>query len=105
MSSPSGKIILRLKTNKQTGHFEAKIVGHEGSAKCSDNLDEALLRDLLESDIGDFGNMAEIEDSSKTSEYFEEKRGKKHSCKEAPFGEEEEETPKKQKDLSLGFGV
>lgn len=105
----SGKIILRLKNDKRTGKFEAKIIGHDGDVHCSDDLDEALLKDILEAEIPGFGNMAEVTDSGKTPEHFEEKRRKQKSMAvkpqdSPPFNEEEEKT-KKEKDLGLGFGV
>ena len=108
----SGQIILRLRTDNTTGKFEAKILSHEGGASCADGMDEALIRDILDSDIQGFGGLAQVEDGGKTSEFFDEKRqkmGKRFikTSPEAPFSEDENEEEKsnKQKDLSLGFGV
>lgn len=102
-----GKIIIRLRTDKITGAFEAKVLRHEGGATCADGIDEALLKDILEAEIPGFGNMIEITDSSKTSEHYEEKQNKKQTPKvdlnNPPFPEEEEK--EKKKDLSLGYGV
>lgn len=105
----NGKIILRLKNDNRTGKFEAKIIGHEGEVHCSDDLDESLLRDLLEADIPGFGNMTEVTDSGKTPEHFEDKRKKQNPMAAKPSTitpfDEEEDKPKKEKDLGLGYGV
>jgi len=106
----NGKIILRLKNDKRTGMFEAKIIGHEGDVHCSDDLDESLLKDLLEAEIPGFGDMADVTDSGKTPDHFEEKRKRQNAMgakplETAPFDEEEEEKKKKGKELDLGFGV
>lgn len=104
-----GKIIIRLRTDNKTGKFEAKILGHEGGAKCSDGIDEALLRDILEAEIPGFGDMVKVTDASKTNEFFQEKQNKKETPQINPndpvFPEEEEEEKKKGKDLSNGYGV
>lgn len=106
----SGQIILRLRTDNKNGTFEAKILAHDGGASCADGLDEALIRDILDAEIQGFGELAQVEDGGKTSEFFDEKKqkmGKKFikANAEAPFSEEEEEKSNKQKDLSLGYGV
>lgn len=106
----SGQIILRLRTDNTTGKFEAKILAHEGGATCADGMDEALIRDILDSNIYGFGELAQVEDGGKTSEFFDEKKqkmGKRYvkANDGAPFSEDEEEKSNKQKDLSLGFGV
>ena len=106
----SGQIILRLRTDNLNGKFEAKILSHDGGASCADGLDEALIKDILDCEIEGFGELTQIDDSGKTTEFFDEKKqkmGKKFAKlnAEAPFVEEEEEKSNKQKDLSLGYGV
>lgn len=98
----NGKIIIRLRSDKRTGKFEAKVIGHEG-VRCADGLDEKLLQDLLESDIEGFESMG-ITDSGHTPEFYKDKnKGMKPKEQEAPFPEEEEKA--KKEDLSLGYDV
>lgn len=102
-------IIIRLRTDKRTGEFSATVLGHTGASSCGDGLDDDLIRDLLEAEIPGFGNMAEIQDSGKTSEAFQgqAKPAKPQAVK--PEEEEEEEsfmrTPGGKNKLDLGYGV
>ena len=102
----SGRVVIRLRTDNNNGQFEAKILSHENGATCGDGFDETLIRDILESEIKGYEGLTQISDGGKTNEFFEEKKQKQGGCKikDAPFGEDEEET-KKEKDLSLGYGV
>lgn len=103
------KIIIRLRTDKKTGQFEVKVLGHTGSASCSDGLDDDILQDLLEAEIPGFGNMATVTGSGKTSEGIDAVQKPSTGHKVKPNSTEEEddflETPGKERKMDLGFGV
>jgi hypothetical protein len=106
-----GDVIVRLTVNKRNGTYETKILGHENGSTCGDGVDEDILEDLMNAEIPGFGDLATVDDSGRTCEYFEEKQAKQSPHKyryndesdEDDDGEEQEKT--KEKDLDLGFGV
>ena len=104
------RVIVKLSTNKRMGTFTAEVIGHEGTSKCSDAVDEALIQDILNMEIEGFGKMTTIEDGGKTDEYFEEE-AKKHQNKaikmdDPPFPDDPGAGGKKTKTpLGLGYGV
>lgn len=100
----SGKIIIRLRSDKRTGKFEAKIIGHEG-VKCADGLDESLLHDLMETEIEGFEALTPTDGGLTPEHYREKNEGVKPKEHDAPFPEEEEKQKNKEEDLSLGFDV
>ena len=100
-----GDVIVRLTVNKKNGTYEAKILGHEGGSSCSDNLDDEIIRDLLDAEIPEFGHVATPEDHGHTKEYFENKQAKQRSHFYKDTDDEEEEESPEGKKLDLGYGV
>ena len=55
------------------GKVTSKIIKHERGSSCFKEDDEALIQELLETEIDGFGDMA-VTDSGPTPEYVEEQR-------------------------------
>jgi len=104
-----GDVIVRITVNKKTGAYDARVLSHEGGASCSDDLDEDIIKDLLEAEIPEFGQLVKPEDSGKTKEFFEEKVDRQKPQKYHPYGDDDDDGGggKKQgkKVDAGGFGV
>ena len=105
------RVIVKLKTDKVTGKFQIEVIGHEGNMHCSDELDAALIQDIMNMEIPGLELGLTDKDGGKTSEYYDE-AAKAHKVKpvkmdDAPFPEEEEAFggKKAKTPLGLGFGV
>ena len=101
-----GDVTVRLTVNKKNGNYSAKILSHQGGSSCADGIDDEIVQDLLNSDISGFGELATLDDSGKTSEYFEEKQAKKGvKCYQSTCADEDEDGFKSKKELHLGYVV
>jgi hypothetical protein len=104
-------IVVRITTNKQDGTFKSTILGHTGEATCSDGLDAALLKYILETEIDGFGNMAEITGEGDTGEVAaphavpQAIKAPSVTVEEEAEDEEDIWSVQTRKDQGLGFGV
>jgi len=104
--TPAGCVKIRI-TCKPDGKFEGKILEHGPNTGCQMENDDALLNDLLNTEVEGFGKTGEVLDAGHTREYFEETKQRTPSSPEAeapfagmpPAAEEEERTP------DMGYGV
>ena len=104
-------VIVRV-TAKPNGTKEYKVLRHDGTTCAAANDPETLKR-LMEQQVAGFGGGGEVEDSGKTSEFFEANKGKgvRPHTEVAPGGdgggggEEEEEESTGRRRLDLGFGT
>ena len=103
-----GDVIVRLTVNKKSGAYDARVISHEGGASCGEDLDEDIIKDLLEAEIPEFGQLVKPEDSGKTAEAFEEKVDRQKPQKYHPYGDDEDEGGGKKQGKKVdvgGFGV
>ena len=56
------------------GSIKMTVLGHGDGASCMSEKDNALLLDLLNTDIEGFGDMLVPSEDGRTPEYYEEKR-------------------------------
>lgn len=96
------------------GKFSTKILGHGEGSSCQSEDDMALMMDLLNAHVDEFGDIFEKpDDEGHTEEYYETERQEQtvsdpqaQKPDDAPFGEAPRiEAPKKKKTLDMGYGV
>jgi len=105
-ATPAGHVKIRMTIGK--GSFEGRILEHGPNTGCGMEDDSALLSDLLEAEVGGYGDMGEITDGGHTQEYWQEKKQKQQATPEveeedSPFGISE--TPQDERKLDMGYGV
>jgi len=85
----SGSVIVEHRIDKE-GKVTSKIIKHEGGSTCFKEDDEALIQDLLETEVEGFGDIS-VTDSGPTPEHLEEQ--KKYQPKiETPLPEQKKKS-------------
>jgi len=93
--------------NKETGAIKTEIVGHEGASTCANSSeeDQALLNDLMNSEVEGFGSLGETTDAGENNLALEEILRKTPKTPATPLSEpsqEDKKGKKKQKRLDVG---
>ena len=105
----TGGTRLVLIIDKKTGALKTEIIGHDGPKTCANSSeeDQALLRDLMESEVDGISGLGEITDEGENSLAMRELLSKKPATPlKVPEKKPVEEQKKKQKKLDVGgYGV
>ena len=103
---PAGHVKVRITIDGE--NVDTRIVGHGPGTGCGLEDDDAILQDLLDTEVAGFGDMEDY-DAGKTAEGYEATRVKapkekpqEESFIGGPFGPQAPQDEKKQ---DLGFGV
>jgi len=106
----TGGTRLVLIIDKKTGALKTEIIGHDGPKTCANSSeeDQALLKDLMESEVDGISGLGEITDEGENSLAMRELLSKKPATPlKVPENKKPvEEQKKKQKKLDVGgYGV
>ena len=100
---PAGYVKIRVICSRN-GNFSRQLLEHGPGTDCHLEDDEALMNDLLNTEITGFGKAGAVTDAGHTKEYFEGVKQPGAMVTDAPFPEQqqledEERTP------DMGYGV
>ena len=113
---PPGYVEIEISVNED-GEMDTRITGHGEGTGCGREDDDALLSDLLNTEIEGFhGDFGQLVDAGKTKEGFETDRKKQKPTLDkpedapflgSPFGEGGGgmKAPADERKMDLGFGV
>ena len=93
--------------NKGTGAIKTEIIGHDGPITCANSSeeDQALLRDLMESEVDGIGSLGQSTEEGENSLALTELLKKTPATpKKTPEAEEQGQPPAKKKQKRLDVG-